>query len=124
MPGVTVVAHVLPVTIVVEVVDTWNVFGNVVIARVITIWIVIVGVVEIGVIVTIAPVVLARIAIAKMVVEQSAGLARIDARHYRAGVTLTRNRQHFAFVDATAPALANHLGFAAQRGGDCIAVLI
>jgi len=77
MPGVTVVTHVLPVTIIVEVVDAWDVVGNVVIARGTTIRIVVVGVVEIGIVIAIAAIVFARIAIAEMVVEQSAGLARI-----------------------------------------------
>src|SRR3989440_3295237 len=124
MPDVSVIAHILPIAVIVEIVDTGNVFTYVVVTRIPARRIVVVRIVEIRVVIAITTIIGFRITRAIVIVDQIPGLIRFDARHYRGPVALTWNLQVLALLHAARTPLTHDLGLAAESGGDRIAVVI
>src|SRR5213593_4745479 len=109
MPGVTIVVHILPIAIVIEVVDPRHIVADIVVAIVIARRIVIVRIVQISVIAAIAAVVPARITIAVIVVDYSACLVGIHTRQGRTGSAGTRQSKRLALFNRAAAALTDKL---------------
>src|SRR2546430_12400802 len=100
MPAVAVIAHVLPIAVIVKIVHARNLIRDVVVTGVMGRRIVIVGIVEIGVVVSISSVISFRIPIAIVAVEIAACLVVINARD-RAAVrrrSAAWDRQYFTFI--------------------------
>ena len=124
MPGVPIVADVLPVTIVVEVFDPGNIFIYVLIADISPIRIVVIRIFEIGVVVAIAPIVSARITIVIVTVEHRTCLPGIDARNHATVIALTSKRQSLALFNKTVSPRADYLRASAVCGRHSIAIVI
>ena len=93
MPSIAVVTYVLPVTVVIEVLDTGNILAHIVIAEIAIVRIVIVRIGEISVVIYIASIVSLGIAIAIITIDQSACLSSIDTREHCVLAILTTERQ-------------------------------
>src|SRR5438132_10170112 len=124
MPAVAVIAHILPITIIIEIVDARNVFRYIVVARITTRRVVVIRIIEISVVVAITSIITARIARAIIVVEKFSGLPCIHARELGAGAARTRDCEHFALFDAPGATLPNNLCFAAQSCSGGVSILV
>src|SRR5437588_9706220 len=112
MPGVAIVAHILPIAIIVEIVNARHVVTDVVIATVIAGRIIVIRIVQIAIVATIAAIVPARITIAVIVVYHGARLVFIHARERGAGSARTWQRKRLTFFDRAAASISDKLGAA------------
>src|SRR5207302_9626743 len=114
MPRITILAHVLPIAIVIQVIRAGDVLGNVTIAAITIVRIVMSRILEISVVAAIATVVGTRIAIAIIAVQIRSGLIVIDPRDgCRSGIATAWDCQDFAFLNRSRARLADDLRFAA-----------
>src|SRR2546421_2503548 len=124
MPAVAVVAHVLPIAIVIEIVDPRNVIADVVVTVIESLRLVRVRIFEVSVVIAIAAIVTLRISSPIVVVDVSARLVWFYPRHHCRRVSLTRHRKRFAFLNVSRPVLSDDLSCAAECGRGRVAVLI
>src|SRR2546429_7631874 len=124
MPAVTIITHILPVAIIIEIVNPRHVVTDVVITAVIPRRIVIVRIVQISIVTTIAAIVPARITIAVIVVDYGTGLVRIHARKRGRGSAGTWQSQRLAFFDRAAAPVSHGLGRAAPGGARWVPFIV
>src|SRR5215831_3497822 len=124
MPGVSIVAGIAPVTVIIEVVDARDVIVHIVVARLKTRGIVIVRIVKIRIVILVTAVIIFRIASAVVVIDLVSGLAGLDPRDRRLRPTLTGHRQIFALLNAAGATLADNLRLSVEHRGHGISVFV
>jgi hypothetical protein len=125
MPGVTVIADVAPVAIVVEIINPGNVIVDVVVTGVEMRGVVVIRIVEIRIVITITAVVVLWISRSIIVIDDVTGLVRFDFGNHRGlVVTLAGHRQILAPLNLAGTAMSHHLGFAVEDRRHRIPILI
>src|SRR4029079_964138 len=97
-PRITITVNVLPVAVVVEIVQTWQVGIDILIAHISFIRVEVIRIVQISVVIRVAAIVVVRILITVVIVQLVTGVSSINSRKHSSGGRLTGQCQYLPFA--------------------------